>query len=487
MDDGLNPVAEARSRHSLSAEDRSFLDTLLRCALAILLVGQAAAGFSDTDIWGHMSIGLDMLRERAFLWVDPYSFTHDQTWINHEWLWDLLVAAVYQSGGLPGLLVVRVALIGAVLWCVDRATRPAPAWTRTLTLCVVAVACVAQWRSTRPQIATLAIYALLLTNINGWWVPLLFLLWANVHGGWVFGLAAVATHAFVSPSRRATAIAALSAGATLVNPYGLGLWTALFDGVHRGWADVSEWQPVWRLSAGAGALAVWLLVAALTVVLWRHVARRPWPSAWAVVALAAGADSRRLSALAAISTAMLLVPMWSQRVVAPSFAWTPARRRLSAGVLTVSSIVGLIMLRPLNPCFPALPEWHGPEAEAVAYLRTTDVRRLVPHFDFGEYAVFHLRRRLQVAIDNRRETVYSDAAVKANQRFTDGLDPDYPDRIGADAVWWPASGDTVIRGLEQRGWVRRFEGPRTVVLLKSPGPLTRAAAAPSGTPCFPNP
>ena len=132
-----------------------------------------------------------------------------------------------------------------------------------------------------------------------------------------------------------------------------------------------------------------------------------------------------------------------------------------------------------------MSEWRAPEPSAVEFLRTTNAERLVPHFDYGEYAIFFLRDRMKVAIDNRRETVYSASAVQENQRFTDGLDPEYPSRIGADAVWWPVSGQAVILSLEARGWFRRFEGPRTVVLLKSPGVLVRGAAF-LGTPCFPN-
>ena len=93
---------------------------------------------------------------------------------------------------------------------------------------------------------------------------------------------------------------------------------------------------------------------------------------------------------------------------------------------------------------------------------------------------------MRVAIDNRRETVYSSAVVDANQRFTDGLDSDYPDRIGADAVWWPTHDTRVLDGLMTRGWHRRFEGPRTVVLMKTDGPIVRGIDA-GNTPCFPNP
>jgi hypothetical protein len=473
---------------SASREEKGFVDTLTRIALLILIVGQAAAGRTDSDIWGHMSIGLDMLRDRHFLWADPYSFTHDQRWVNHEWLWDIVGAATYRVGGLPALLGLRVLLVGIVLWSVERSTRNAPGWVRIGALAIVAVGCAGQWRSTRPQIATLAIYALLLGRIEAWWLPLLFALWANVHGGWTFGLAALAFHAAVRPSTRSMSLLAFSALATLLNPYGYHLWTAILDAMSRGWADVSEWQPVWRLAAGTDALVLWTVVAgAATVAAWKYTTVDRWAWGWTAASLIVAASSQRLTALAAVTAVMLLAPRWTSPEQLMRVHWTPIRRRITAGVVAIAGAAALLIIQPSLRCFPPMPEWQlAPEPDAVAFLRSTDVKRLVPHFDFGEYAIFHLRDRLQVAIDNRRETVYSDAVVQENQRFTDGLDPEYPDRIGADAVWWPAGQTGVIAGLEQRGWVRRFEGPRTVVLMKAAGPLARGRDS-IGTPCFPNP
>ena len=326
---------------------------------------------------------------------------------------------------------------------------------------------------------------MLLTNIDAWWLPLLFLAWANLHGGWLFGLGAVVAYTVTHPSRRSIAIAVGCGAATLVNPYGVHLWTAIADALQRGWADVSEWQPIWTIAAGPDALLLWLLIAGTTSMLWRRVARDPWAWLWSFVALVAAANSRRLMALAALTSALLLVPAWTAPAEAVGIVWTPVRRWVSAGVIAGSLSGAMLFIGPTLSCFPPVPGWRAPEPGAVAYLRTTDVKRIVPHFDFGEYAIFHLRDRMQVAIDNRRETVYSDAAVQANQRFTDGLDPEYPDRIGADAVWWPTSGTQIIEGLEQRGWVRRFEGPRSVVLMRSQGAVVRGRDA-VGTPCFPD-
>lgn len=93
---------------------------------------------------------------------------------------------------------------------------------------------------------------------------------------------------------------------------------------------------------------------------------------------------------------------------------------------------------------------------------------------------------MQVGIDNRRETVYSARTIEENQRFADGLDPGYPDRIGADAVWWPVRQTKLLEALEADGWTRAFEGPRTAVLVRHPIERTLYSRSDS-QPCFPNP
>ena len=144
------------SARPLDAQNKAFVDLLARAVVGVLLVGNAVVGYADSDIWGHMAIGVDTLRLGHLLRVDPYSFTHDLGWVNHEWLWEVTTAWLFQRGGLPALLVTRAVLVATVLWLVDCATRSAPGPIRLVTLCLVALACVGQWRSTRPQLSSLA-------------------------------------------------------------------------------------------------------------------------------------------------------------------------------------------------------------------------------------------------------------------------------------------------------------------------------------------
>jgi hypothetical protein len=303
----------------------------------------------------------------------------------------------------------------------------------------------------------------------------------------MIGFGAVAAFTAVHRSPRQIAILAACAGATLVNPYGVHLWTSLADAIGRGWADVSEWAPVWSRAAGLAALWIWMGLAALVWLIRRRIDAPRWAWAWTILTLAAAARSRRLLAFAAVTAALLLLPNWRSAAALALPRWSGPRRAAAAAVLAAATAVALSFVVPTADCFPPASGWRAPEADAVRFIRDSGITgNAVVHFDFGEYAFFHLRDRIKVSIDNRRETVYSDRVLQDHLRFYAGEDAGYPDRLRADIVWLPASLTTVVNGLESRGWIRRFEGPDTIVLLKSPGPIVKGEPARS-TPCFPNP
>src|ERR1051326_9609012 len=65
------------------------------CGVAALLTILVSSTVSDPDLWGHLRFGVDLLRTWHLSRADPYSFTSDIAWINHEWLSELLLAIVY--------------------------------------------------------------------------------------------------------------------------------------------------------------------------------------------------------------------------------------------------------------------------------------------------------------------------------------------------------------------------------------------------------
>jgi hypothetical protein len=107
------------------------------------------------------------------------------------------------------------------------------------------------------------------------WLPLipLFVLWANLHAGFAYGLAVVASSVFAAivadRDRLWTRIsgAALCAAATLLTPLGFRNWTEIAASMERSRANaITEWQPAYFsvLTAPFWAMAALLLVVVIT-------------------------------------------------------------------------------------------------------------------------------------------------------------------------------------------------------------------------------
>src|SRR3954468_7569730 len=94
----------------------------------------------DPDLWWHLKAGLDLLDAGHLTAVDPYSFTQDVPWINHEWLSELIMALAYRSGGVAGLLLLKIIVLGSALVLLGRALRGVDASVRWWLLAVAIVA-----------------------------------------------------------------------------------------------------------------------------------------------------------------------------------------------------------------------------------------------------------------------------------------------------------------------------------------------------------
>jgi len=187
-----------------------------------------------------------MLREHALARSDPYSFTSDIPWINHEWLAEAVMALAYAAGGGPGLVVLKMAMIALALGCIYAATKHVLVGsTRDLVLFASAIGLWARVFVVRPQLFSIALFAALLWVLVSaergrhrrlWLLPPIFAVWVNLHGGWIVGLGALGLWCGVALSRwRPRAIAApvlaipiaLTLLATLLNPYGSEMWSFL--------------------------------------------------------------------------------------------------------------------------------------------------------------------------------------------------------------------------------------------------------------------
>ena len=120
----MAPTIQIRKR----LPPRGFKNVLKMCLAGawILMICRTPA---DPDLWGHVRFGQDLLRSGRLSAVDPYSFTSDRPWVNHEWLSEVVMALAFGRADAVGLNLLRLLVVGAALAFVwRRAQVVAPAY-----------------------------------------------------------------------------------------------------------------------------------------------------------------------------------------------------------------------------------------------------------------------------------------------------------------------------------------------------------------------
>jgi hypothetical protein len=483
-----SPVTDARNRTAAR---------LLSLVTLCVLTGFIAVTGADADLFGHLTFGRDIVRVHAVHASDPYSFTSDRPWVNHEWLAEAIMWICYATGGGVGLIVLKLSLAwgaGALLL---------EAWRRyqlthvqqDVLLFATAFGAWPSLVTVRPQMFSVFFLAAILAVLGRFrrgqiralaWLPVIFAVWVNLHGGWVVGAGVLALFAACSlfdprcvPSHRRLLFAACAAAglATACNPYGARMLAFLVETVRPDRADITEWQPLTRLPAIA--LILWLVptTVALTAV-WRHRGRLPLSSiAIAVMLGIASFRVARIVSLYAVAVGFLLAPYaWSNAIVLTQPVRRTIREWRAAAVVYFLIVSGSVALFGRRVAMDG--SWL-PEPEAAAYVSTNHLRgNMLTWFNYGQYAIWHFWPAIRVSMDGRRETVFTEELREAHRRIYDNA-PDAVDEVGRldpDYVWLPVDLPVIVR-LEAAGWVPLFRGSRSTILGRA-GATTAAATTP---------
>ncbi len=259
-----------------------------RALLGAVLILTGAVGLdalSDPDVWWHIRLGDWMIAHHQIPAGELFAYTaFGNPLVAHEWLSETIFAALAAVGGL----VLVTFLMGAVAWSAMLATllrgRLRGAGPVVLAVGLVLGARVAEpVLGTRPQVFTFALVCWTLWIADSylrsggrrrWLLPPLFLIWANLHAGFIAGIAflvivvaaeTVKRHwslGAVAPRERITGLAAAvgaSVVAACINPYGPSLFVfAATTGAAERQKGIIEWQ-----SPNFHDPAMWALLALL--------------------------------------------------------------------------------------------------------------------------------------------------------------------------------------------------------------------------------
>src|SRR5690348_14208149 len=84
----------------------------LALLLLIIIANFALQPLTEPDFGWHLRTGLDLLNHGLALpQADPYSHTMpDWPWVEHAWLTDALMAAIYSGFGALGVIILFAAI-----------------------------------------------------------------------------------------------------------------------------------------------------------------------------------------------------------------------------------------------------------------------------------------------------------------------------------------------------------------------------------------
>jgi hypothetical protein len=471
---------------------------IARLAMLVGALTLVAWTTADPDLWGHLRFGLDILRDHTIASRDPYSFTSDRPWVNHEWLAEIVIALAYLLDGPRGLVTLKLVVVCGIVGLVLLGLRHRR-WdpiSHDLLIAATIFGIFGRIHTVRPQLFSVLLCAALLLALSLadrgrrallLLVPVLMALWANVHGGFLVGLGIIGVWAAVrfccpqphGPARaHILAVAVASAGATVANPYGPQLWLFLGQTVGISRVDITDWQPLW--TTGYFIITQWAVVTAVGVL---SFMRGRVDLAYAALAAAlclATVIISRFDAFYTLAVIMLLGPSFG-RPGAPR--QTTVRPRVVAVLAGVGAVaVAAVALAERSSCIEIRV---APEPDATRFAQRQRGRMLT-FFDWGQYGIWHLAPAIQVSMDGRRETVYSEAVLNSHIRIYANA-PDairLVESMNADWIWLPRDWQVIGR-LESDGWYVAFRGPLSVILSRQPVSRVQTQDIPASPRCFP--
>lgn len=471
----------------------------------------AAHHIADGDLWGKLAIG-------AYFWHfgtvpdhDLYAFTPVLPhYIEHEWGAGAIFFGVLKFFGPAGLMGLKIVLaFGAMLAALGVGRKNQCRWETLLLLAVPAAWCLllGYIPVVRSHAFTYCFFAVTLLGLEeisagkNWplfVMPPMFLLWSNVHGGFVAGLGAIAIYSGCALVTRAQLNKTLLAGllcsaVTLINIYGLKFWSYLIPALLMKRPDIAEWQPlpIFANDVFNPFRVLFFLVVLVAACGWPRVEKKNWPGlAMLAITATLAWHSRRHAPFFSV-TALAFAGPYLQALLAS------IGRRLQPGLVerfkpavVVVVLYGIMAVSIAAVSLPdasldvLAPVGHDPVREVDILSRAQAEGNLATPFGWGCYCFWRLAPRIKISLDGRYETTYPQSTFDLNERFYDLRGPDWDQLIRdyrVDYVILDYVEDSLRpRDLTARGYVLIWETPGHSALLCLPAhakQLQQTAAA----------
>jgi hypothetical protein len=426
--------------------------TIHRLLIAIVFIAiytMAVRVPADTDTWWHLRAGQLMVENQTIITTDPFSHSRGgQLWIDHGWLGQIAWYGLYALGGWALMSLVLAGLVTLAFWFIWQQIE-ANVFVGAFSMILGAIVSSVVWTA-RPQMISFVLAAVVATLLHRFkrqngrllpWLPLIMIVWVNVHGGFAIGFMLMLAYLggeaannltrhradpVVSWSRlkHLLIVAGLCLAVVVINPQSWRMWLYPFQtvGISALRDFIQEWQsPDFHLPhVQPFALMLLLVIAALG----RAGRRADWTdlaliATWTAWALFAARNIALFGLIATPTLARYADLSWSgqwqawgyQRVPFSSDSRTPARLNwLLLSLIIVAALIKIAI--PLTPAANLKAEQGTLPYDAVEYLRNHELAGpMFNSYNWGGYLIFKLWPAYPVYIDGRTD-LYDDEFIR---------------------------------------------------------------------------
>ncbi len=444
------------SRHLMSlipaslANSEKILRRLIIVALLYCIpVSQAMVPVIDPDIWWHLRTGEWIFSHGQVPLTDPFSaYGSGKPWVAYSWLFEILVYVLFTKLGLMGILVFTVSMSVLIALVLHRALRKAGLpFTAEIFFVAIALGAMSSLLSPRPWLFSILFFIvelLILFHVKRTdkiasllALPPLFVLWANLHIQFIYGLAVLGlflveafllhlpslslsprVHPTVSPGRVVILLLTCLA-ATLITPYNIRLYAPIMEyiGQTGAFQIVMELLPL-SFRSFTDWLVLGLTIVAAFVLGWQR-AWLPFPTLLLLMGISLAFRARR-DVWVLVLGALFIIGEFGKFVRSePHFGFTKLRLICVILALTVAMyLIGLHrhiseqrLKRGVERLYPVA---------AVKFINEKNYSGpLYNHFNWGGYLIWALPG-LHVSMDGRTN-LHGDQRIERSVNTWSGL------------------------------------------------------------------
>jgi hypothetical protein len=444
------------------------------------------------DLGWHLAAG-DLIRDRGNIpFQDPWSFTlGDKQWYNLSWLWDVIASVLFQYTKFGGLVLFVVACGAIIVGSLTSACLSSGASAIAVCISVFSACLLYPSFATAPNIYLAAspntstmlfcviFYGECLKRTRCFLLPVMMVVWANLHGGFLLGFLIVGIFCGAALLRRdwvnfkIYSFAGVGCFiAIFINPLGWHIYGGVAATLgHFVQAYITEWWSYFRNLTVPGSIPGITYILIFIAFELRGRGSRPIPLesrllSWLFLFLGLY-QFRYMSFFFIFSTVPLALHI--DRLLPKQLNYFNVQRSLlAAGIIGVCALP-LTFMR-IEPAL-GLPQMLS-EQDAL-YLQTNfSHARLLNHWNVGGLLIFRTQGAVPVFVDGRAATAYPDDLLRdyfklVELEINEAAWDTVLEKYQIDTVLWVKAHEQLRRFLvDKRGWKEEYSGLYESIYVK---------------------